>query len=206
MSDAKKIRNNYILIDYENVQPQDFDIPQTYPLHVIVFVGANQKKIPIELVTTMQGLGANAQYVTIKEVGKNALDFHLTFYLGKLYREDPDGYFHIISKDRGFDTLINHLKEKKALINRYSAIQKVPALRQAGCETFSMEEKISLVVDHLLKIGDAKPRSVGALSNTINAICGRTLTQQQVESVVNAMAQEKLIDVDSKRVIYSLQK
>ena len=204
MNTTNKTRNNYILIDYENVQPLNFDIPKEYPLHIIIFVGANQKKIPIELVTTIQSLGGNAQYITINEIGKNALDFHLTFYLGKLYEEDPNGYFHIISKDRGFDILINHLKQKKVLINRYSSIQKVPALKQANCETFSIDEKISLIIDHLVKRGEAKPRKTDTLANTINSICGRTLTQPQLQSIIRVLAQRKHIILDGKKVIYSL--
>jgi hypothetical protein len=203
MRNINKIRNNYILIDYENVQPLSFDIPKEYPLHVIIFVGKNQKKVPIELVTSMQNLGSNAQYIPISEMGKNALDFHLTFYLGKLYEQDPDGYFHIISKDRGFDILIDHMKEKKVLINRYSSIQKVPALRQPTCETLVMDEKISLVVDYLSKRGDAKPRKTDALANTINSICGRSLTQKQLESIINILVQRKFIRIDNQKVIYS---
>ena len=79
----KKVRNNYIFIDFENVQPTVFELPKDYPFKIIIFVGANQTKIPIDLATSMQSLGDNAEYVIINGNGKNALDFHITFYLGK---------------------------------------------------------------------------------------------------------------------------
>jgi hypothetical protein len=51
----------------------------------------------------MQALGAKAQYVKISGNGSNALDFHIAFYIGHLGAVDPTAYFHIISKDAGFD-------------------------------------------------------------------------------------------------------
>ena len=47
----KKVRKNYIFIDYENVQPLSFDLPKDYPFKVVLFVGANQTKIPIEFIS-----------------------------------------------------------------------------------------------------------------------------------------------------------
>ena len=206
MSDTKKVRNNYIFIDFENVQPTSFEFPEDYPFKVIVFVGASQTKIPIELATSMQNLGDNAEYVIISGNGKNALDFHITFYLGKLYEKDPEGYFHIISKDTGFDILIKHLKEKKALINRYNDIGEVPALKQSNCETLSIDEKIKLIVDYLIKRGNAKPRKVETLANTINSICARSLNSNQLDTIIKAMAKEKLITIDGTKITYTLKR
>ena len=97
---------NYVLIDFENVQPRNLEILASHPFKVFVFVGANQVKIPYDLATAMQGLGENAKYIKITGNGPNALDFHIAFYVGELSTHDPEGYFHIISKDTGFDPLI----------------------------------------------------------------------------------------------------
>jgi hypothetical protein len=85
-------------------------------LKVLVFVGASQAKIPFELAAAMQRLGDDAQYVKIGGNGKNALDFHLAFYVGELVAKDPEAYFHILSKDTGFDPLIKRLKTRKVRI------------------------------------------------------------------------------------------
>ena len=55
--------------------------------------------------------GENGQYVKISGNGKNALDFHLAYYVGELATNDPEVYLHVISKDTGFDHLIKHLKK-----------------------------------------------------------------------------------------------
>jgi len=206
LSDTKKVRNNYIFVDFENVQPASFEFPKDYPFKIIIFVGANQTKIPIELATSMQSLGHNAEYVIISGNGKNALDFHITFYLGKLYEKDPEGYFHIISKDTGFDILIKYLKEKKTLINRYNNINEIPALKQSNCETMPIDKKINLIVDHLIKRGNAKPRKVETLSNSINSLCARTLSKNKLDAIIKAMAKEKLIVIDGAKITYTLKR
>ena len=206
MSDTKKVRNNYIFVDFENIQPTSFEFPKDYPFKVIIFVGANQTKIPIELVTSMQSLGNNAEYIIISGNGKNALDFHLTFYLGKLCEKDSNGYFHIISKDTGFDILIKHLKEKKVLVNRYNNIDDIPALKQSNCETLPIDKKINLVVDYLIKRGNAKPRKIKTLSNTINSICARNLNSTQLDTIIKTMAKEKLILIDGEKITYTLKR
>lgn len=46
-----------------------------------MFVGANQKRIDIELAKAMQSLGSNGEYIQIMGNGPNALDFHISFYI-----------------------------------------------------------------------------------------------------------------------------
>lgn len=198
----RTVRTNYILIDYENVQPLSFDLPKGYPLKVILFLGANQTKIPIEIVTSMQLLGSNAEYVMIQGNGKNALDFHITFYLGRLFEKDPMGYFHIISQDSGFDILIKHLRDKKVLIQRHNQINDIPALKMSNSKT--TEEKVQVVIDYLIKRGDAKPRKLETLSNSIHSLFMRTLSKEEVESLIDKLAQKKLITIEEKKVQYKL--
>ena len=123
-----KNRTNYILVDYENVQPKSFMLPKNHQFKVIFFIGAKQTKVPVELASAMQNIGSSAQYIKISSNSKNALDFHITFYLGKMLEKDPKGHFHIISKDTGFDSLIKHLKNNKKLVYRHNDIQNIPII------------------------------------------------------------------------------
>jgi hypothetical protein len=54
--------------------------------------------------------------------GTNALDFHIAYYIGRLAAKCPDAYFHIISKDTGFDPLIKHLKGQGISCQRSAAV------------------------------------------------------------------------------------
>src|SRR5262245_10004901 len=106
------LKTNYLLIDYENVQPKSLSVLNGHPFKVIVFLGANQAKVPVEFASALQPLGINAEYVQISGNGANALDFHIAFMVGELSKTDPSAHFHIISKDSGFDPLIAHLRKK----------------------------------------------------------------------------------------------
>ena len=44
---------------------------------------------------------------------------------------DPDGFFHIISRDTGFDPLVEHLKARKIRACRSASIAGMPLFRQA---------------------------------------------------------------------------
>jgi hypothetical protein len=90
---------NYLLIDYENVQPKSLEVLNGHPFRVIVFVGANQARVPVEFACSLQALGNAAQYVQSSDSGRNAVDFRIAFALGQLSSSEPDACFHIISKD-----------------------------------------------------------------------------------------------------------
>ncbi|MCR3984967.1 PIN domain-containing protein [Aeromonas caviae] len=112
------MRTNYVLIDFENVQPERLAVLAKDHFKILVFVGANQSKLVFDTVSVIQQLGDKAQYIKIAGSGPNALDFHIAFYIGQLAASDPTGFFHIISKDKGFDPLIQHLKDKKIFAAR----------------------------------------------------------------------------------------
>src|SRR4029079_18195495 len=106
----QQLKTTIILIDFENVQPKDLASLRGGPFKTKVFCGANQAKIPFDLAAELQPLGLDAEYVRIRGTGRNALDFHIAYYIGRLSAESPGATFHIVSKDTGFDPLIKHLK------------------------------------------------------------------------------------------------
>ena len=57
----------------------------------MVFVRAQQNWLPFDFVCAMRALGDRGGYVKISGSGRNALDFHIAFYLGeRLQQEPPD--------------------------------------------------------------------------------------------------------------------
>jgi PIN domain len=104
------MRTNYILIDYENVQPAALPEIEATHFRLLVFVGASQTKVRFDVANAVQRMADRAGYIKISGNGANALDFHIAYYVGHLAAKEPEAYFHIISKDTGFDPLIAHLK------------------------------------------------------------------------------------------------
>jgi hypothetical protein len=194
------LKTNYILVDYENVQPRNLEILNGHPVKVIVFVGANQAKIAFELASSLQALGDKAEYVKIVGNGQNALDFHIAFYIGQLAERDPNSYFHIISKDTGFDPLIKHLKTKKILVQREKDLAEIPILRIA--DATSVDEKIEAIVKSLSARGHARPRKVKTLANTINSLFMKTLEESELASLIEELNKRQYIAVDQGNVSY----
>lgn len=193
---------NYVLIDFENVQPGNLELLQAHPFKVLVFVGANQTKVPFDLASAMQTLGDSAQYIKISGTGKNALDFHIAYYVGELAAKDPGAYFHIISRDTGFDTLIKHLKGRSIKIQRERDLAEIPVLRLSVAS--SNDEKVSAIVKNLVGRGQSKPRKVKTLSNTINSLFTEDLSEQALADLVKALEKKQYIKVADGSVTYHL--
>ncbi len=193
---------NYVLIDFENVQPGNLEVLKQHPFNVIVFVGANQVKIPFGLAEAMQALGDAAQYIKITGTGKNALDFHIAYYVGELATKDPNAYFHIISRDTGFDTLIKHLKARGIRIQRERDLAEIPVVRMSTAT--STDDMVSAIVKNLVGRGQSRPRKLKTLSNTINSLFTEKLSEHQLGSIVEYLEQRKYIKVSNGNVSYQL--
>lgn len=123
------MRKNYVLIDFENVQPESLVALQHDHFEIKIFLGATQTKISFEIAQAMQTMGPRAEYIKMGGTGSNALDFHIAYYIGHLSAKDPTAYFHIISKDTGFDPLIAHLKSKNISAARETDIGEIPLVK-----------------------------------------------------------------------------
>lgn len=137
------MRTNYVLVDFENIQPSSFEAIGHDHFKLLVFVGANQAKVPFETAASLQQLGARACYVKVTGNGADALDFHIAYYIGKLAVTEPTAYFHIVSKDTGFDPLIQHLKTEGILARRVKAMEEIPLVKASAAKTPSERNQVA---------------------------------------------------------------
>ncbi|WP_089416284.1 PIN domain-containing protein [Vitreoscilla filiformis] len=196
------MRTNYILVDYENTQPESLAVLEQDFFRVKIFVGSNQTKIPFDFVESAQRLGDRAEYIKISGNGSNALDFHIAYYIGILSAEDPTAYFHIISKDTGFDPLIQHLKAKKIFISRSSDVTIIPAVKVANSK--SAEEKIEVIIANLVQRGASKPGTVKTLSSSISSLFQKQLVDEEVEALLKILVERGLITIQDTKVSYHI--
>ena len=196
------MKTNYVLIDLENVQPKNLEILKGHGFKVLVFVGSKQLKIPFDLAVAMQNLGESAEYIKIEGDGSNALDFHIAYYIGKISATDSNSYFHIISKDSGFDPLIRHLKAKKIFVQREKDISEIQLLKISNSKSSS--ERLDAIIDFLKSRGNAKPRTVTTLSNSINSLFMRKLDEDELSSLVEQLFQRKFAIRDGNKVTYQV--
>jgi hypothetical protein len=196
-----------VLIDYENVQPDNLEKLIDLPVRVYVFVGENQTKLTFEFSDAMQRLGDRASYVKMKGNGPNALDFHIAFYAGQLAAADPKGYFHIISKDSGFDPLIAHLcngRNPRIQIYRHQSIGQICA--PAKAKHAATDDHIGQVIEDLHRRSPSLPKKRDSLQNTINALFGKRLKLGEVHALVEALQSRGIVTFEGNEAKYSLPK
>lgn len=211
-----------MLIDYENVQVKSLALLKGDHFRVKVFLGPKNSKLPIDFVLAMQELGERAEYIVLETPGPNALDFHIAYYLGVLAAADPAGFFHIISKDTGFDPLIQHLKVKKVYSVRSASIEEMPYFRKVvdngndikelpvkvkpmtTIGRVSADDLIKVVVDDLIKRKASKPRTPKTLRSTIHAKCGKELSATVIDVVYESLVKRGYVKVNGAKVTYAL--
>jgi hypothetical protein len=196
------MRTNYILIDYENIQPKDIGLLKEGPFKVKVFLGPNQSKVPVALASALQSMGPSAEYVVLETAGPNALDFHIAYTIGVLSCEDPTAFFHVISKDTGFDSLMKYLKGKKIFAQRSTCIAEIPYFKLPL--PADAEAQIDIVVADLQRRKASKPRAIKTLKGTLHALFKKELTEPQVDQLFEALCARGIVKADGTKVSYEL--
>jgi hypothetical protein len=202
VANGEKMRTNVILVDYENVQPKDLGLLKEGPFKVKVFLGPTQSKVPVALASALQPLGSNAEYVELETAGNNALDFHIAYYIGILSSEDPAAFFHIISKDTGFDSLIQHLKGRKIFAQRSTCIADIPYFKPTLPEM--PEAQIEIVVADLIRRKASKPRTQKTLLSTLHALFKKELSEQQLSQLFASLCSRGVVKVEGSKLSYCL--
>lgn len=100
------MKEQHVLLDYENVQPTLEQLARLSPgfTDVWLFYGPHQIK------QAQQLAAAHERVTPVPRSGKgpNALDFHLSFYLGYVAARHPDAQLVVIANDQGYDPMIEH--------------------------------------------------------------------------------------------------
>jgi hypothetical protein len=208
-------KQNFILIDYENVQPELPERGEGIVCHWVIFAGETQK-IPVSIHNRLKAWGECAEVVEMAGTGKNALDFHIAYYLGRLVECAPSAHFYIISKDTGFDPLIRHLKNCGVAVTRHSAVTSVPikglapksaplivhipvkhakptppeteATPKARAKAFAKKQKST---------PNNRPGKKEALGNAISAMFGKgaKLPQTTVDAIIAELIQDNALKI-----------
>ncbi len=195
------MKTRFVLVDFENVQPKKVPALDPGQYQVKVFVGANQTKIPFEMAHALQAFGASAEYIQISGNGRNALDFHIAFYIGRLAADHPGASFHVVSKDTGFDPLIRHVNAQGIACRRTKALADVLPVRASRSER--NPERIDTVVANLAK-RKGRPRTLKSLQSTINALFRNQLSAEEIDAIVAQLTGRKAIKVAGGKVTYDL--
>jgi len=221
---------NYVLVDFENVQPETLGALAEGQFKVKVFVGATQAKgrISFELSHSMQMLGASAEYVKIARSGPNAVDMHIAYFIGRLIEKERDAVIHIISKDTDFDPLLEYLQANGVTCKRSKSIAEVAKLAQAHARSRpavpvhrpvraqttphvpaprkAHSEKLAPIIKQLHSLS-GKPATRTKLAQTIANYFkqhGGELADKTVEHLIDELIRFKYVSQTGSKVSYHL--
>ncbi len=196
-------RTNYIFVDFENTQVHDIALISGKPIVLLLVMGDKQKHLPIPLI---KQLLAHADQVGLIEAncsGKNALDLVLSYHMGQWAKQDPTGYFHIVSKDKGFDPLITHLKQLKVSAARHDEFTQIPLF--VDHQKTPVADKIALLTERFAKHSTNRPTKRDSLIAYIHSTFAKQLLESDAQKLVHDMEQRKLILISSdNKVVYHL--
>ena len=98
----------HVLVDLENNQPKLDDVKGLVPdiTHAWLFHSPQQAN----RLASFAPMGAQQTPVPISRPGKNALDFHLAFYLGYIAARNPGAKLVVVAIDRGYGPMVEHAK------------------------------------------------------------------------------------------------
>lgn len=197
--DPNKVENSmppppqtHVLVDWENVQPKDQDIQALVPsvTDVWLFHGPNQKNVALNQTL----FGQRATLVPITRAGNNALDFHLSFYMGYIASRNPQANFVVVSNDKGYLPMLEHAQilgfsvrqtgfVKGLVVAPKSAPRKVTTkAKVAVAVTPASTQKLKTWVRPFLDQTDA-PKSMGTKST-------KAPTRQQAATHQNSLSDQ----------------
>jgi hypothetical protein len=219
----------HLLIDLENVQPEPEDvrawIEEFGP--VWVFHGVNQRK----LLPPLQAFGDRVTAVPTSRPGKNALDFHLVFYLGYLASRNGESRFVVLSKDKGYDPAIEHARMLDLNVTRRNSlgrdapkppVKKLPSKKSvgpakqaspaAGAKTAPAHRSVTAsdlrnrVIEHLRAHAKHRPAKRATLERHVATILGGKVVTEPVQALIAELERDGIVKIGAKTIEYNLPK
>jgi hypothetical protein len=190
-----------VFVDFENVQSFDLSTLDE-KTKIYIFVGRQQKKIPFELVSSAQRRGGAIEWIQISGQGRNALDFHIAYYLGELNQTAPkDVRFTVLSKDTGYDPLIQHLLAFGRQCKRINSLKEITHYTKEELEDPNTET----VIQNLKKIQKAKrPRTRNTLSKHVSHVLRGKVSPEDIVGIMDNLFVMGRVSERNGRLIYNL--
>lgn len=179
-------RTQYIFIDFENVAVSDLSRVTGKPVQVFVIVGTRQKNLPTSLFLFAQEHPEQIRIIQTPVEGRNALDMVLAVELGRILSSDPKGYFHIVSKDNDFKSVVRHLQSEKKLVAQSAHLSEIPALR-------TPEERLDSIKAELSDATKGRPANRRGLENKIRSSFGNVVEPELVEKIIKDLVRSGIL-------------
>jgi len=199
------------LVDFENVQAIDVQlIPPDY--RIAIFYGANQKSASLDLTTRLQNLGSRVQWHRISGTGKNALDFHIAFHIGRVLERREASEFIILARDTGYDPLVKHIGLLGIPCKRVAAVSEIHGAQPIQAEQSARPTQkasppagaeLERVKANLCKVQkDKRPRKRATLTKYVSTIFGNKLAKGDLTALIDDLFRRKLVSEVNNALSY----
>ena len=192
---------SHVFVDYENVHEVDPAVIGARSVSLTLLLGARQTKLDAALVEKLLEHAASVQLVRLTTSGENALDFALAYYVGRAAVADPTGHFHIVSKDTGFDPLIEHLRSRHIHAHRHNDFTALTFAGSAKSPSVLPEDLMPRVLEHLAKHVNNRPKRKKTLLSHLRAFLGNAVTEADVVGLVEKLCQVGRLSIGDKDAV-----
>ena len=187
----------FVYIDYENLP--GVHIEDVEGTKFLIFIGENQKKIPTDTIVRMQPLGERVEWITISGVGRNALDFHIAYYLAKYHTNNTVTHY-ILSKDAGYDPLIKHVAKFGQRVKRIITLEEIKEKPVLAPE---LAQKYAKVLEILKKQDKTRrPKIRKTLASSIETLFQGQVSKEDTDLLIEHLFRERFIEEKNKRIAY----
>jgi hypothetical protein len=188
---------NHVFVDFENIHEIDLAVVGRNSVSFTLLLGPRQTKLDVTLVEKLMEHAASVHLVRLSSTGPNALDFTLAYYIGCTVAADPTGYFHIVSKDKGFDPLVEHLRTHHIRAHRHDDFASLPFLASSTSKTATGHDPYSRALDHLRKCPNNRPTHRKKLVNCMRALLGNGTAEEQIHVLIEGLLQSRQLTIDA---------
>lgn len=200
---------HYVFVDYENVHRVDLSVIGSKAVQCTLLLGARQTRLDVEVVEKLMEHADSVQLVRLTASGRNALDFALAYYVGRAAMADPAGRFYIVSKDTGFDPLIDHLNSRNIATERHADYSSLPFLRSPGPPPAKAKDpssgSLNKVLERLRRNTSNRPKRKSTLVSHLQNYLGKGTTEKTAENIVAELQTAGHLNIGDKgAVTYNL--
>ena len=192
---SSESKRHLYLVDFENTKKDGLygleSLDDTS--EVIVFFGSQDKSIPIDCHNMIVNANAIVTEIQMEKTNKNYLDFQLATYCGYLIATNKYSDITIISKDAGFDSIVDFWDKKQICIKRSVSITPLPNTTEISNKTDAANKKQKPVSKQDAPKQEPKKTTSKNVTESYRkkvrkAVAKLNLTGQQYSVIYRAMA------------------
>lgn len=198
--------SRFIFVDFENVPTVDLALVVGKPVHVTLLIGKKQTKLDVSLVKQIHQIPDQVELIEVGASGHNALDLTLAYYLGQAVRRSRGAHFTIVSKDKDFEPMLNHLAGHGINADRRDSFtaafqatpRKVTTTKAMPPAKKPPEDRFEKLVARLKDYLAPRPKSKARLLAHINTAYGGKLAEQEQAKILDDLVKRAVLVIEAK--------